>query len=298
MLTKKTIFATTGTVLALALSACGSSGSNEAAPEETIANNPTISVAETTTGNDIKFKVNPGDLGAGQQVHVSVYGGGFGTDPIDCATEEVQGADITTGQNETEGTIHVREPGNYAVVMSTDGYASSCDNPNAQTTVKTEPQVFLDGDLSSDSSSIRYVENGKPFELAVILKSAKLENTELPVTLNVYGPYSTEPEMRSDVCTGNKLNSSQEIQWTGENTNRAGNQYTVVSQTIDGTKGLYVVKAELKETAEVAAAETQCDNNQSVLRVSTRDKDANSASTNPSPMATGDSNALTGNANQ
>lgn len=297
MFTKKTIFATTGTILALALTAC-SSNSQESAPEETISNNPTISVAKTTTGNDIKFKVNPGDLGAGQKVHVSVYGGGFDSEVIDCATEEVQGTDITTGQNETEGTLHVREPGNYVVVMSADGYASSCSDPNAQTVVKTEPKIFLDGDLSSDSSSIQYVENGTPFELAVILKGTNLDDVELPVTLNVYGPYTTEPEMRADVCTGNKLFSSQEILWTGADRNRAGNQYTVATETIDGTKGLYVIKAELQETEQVSSAETQCDNNQSVLRLSTRDKDAGEAEVNPTPMETGDSNALTGNSNQ
>ena len=296
MFTKKTALATTGTILALALSACGSSNNtNEPAPAETTANNPTISVAETTAGNDIKFKINPGDLGANKPVHVAVYGGGFDTKTIDCATEEIQGTDITTGQNESEGTIHVTDPGHYAVVMSADGYASSCEDPNAQTTVKTEAKVFLDNDVSSDSSSIHYVQNGKPFDIAVILKGANLKNTNVPVKLNVYGPYSTEPEMRADVCTGNKLASTQEFGWTGKKTNRSSNPYSVASETIDGTKGLYVIKAEVEETDQVAAAETQCDNNQSVLRITTRDKDAKNSTANPSPMETGNTNALTGN---
>lgn len=295
MFTQKTALATTATILALALSACGShKESSEATPAETTANNPTISVAQTTAGNDIKFKINPGDLGTNKTVHVAVYGGGFDTKTPDCATEEIEGTDLTTGQNETEGTIHVTDPGHYAVVMSADGYASQCEDPNAQTTVKTEPKIFLDKDVASDSSSIQYVQNGKPFDIAVVLKGSDLKNTKVPVKLNVYGPYTTEPEMRADVCTGNKLASTQEFDWTGNKNNRSGNPYSVASETIDGTKGLYVIKAQVNETDQVAATETQCDNNQSVLRLTTRDKDAHNATANPSPMETGNTNALTG----
>lgn len=288
------------TAVALTLGACSTGGDEPAEDStQTQEQTPSIEVPEVSNGNTIDFKLNPHGLDQGTNVRIGVYGGGFGDDQPTCETE-IESTEITVADGQSRGSVAVSEPGRYQVVMSTDGFASPCDDPNATTTVKTEPDMFLDGDLKSDSPSTLGASQGESFDVAVVLDGEVPKGTELPVKLTAYGPYSTDPELRADQCNDTKVAAEQEIVWKGEDRNRADNRYTSASMTLDGTKGLYLIKATTDGSESVSATETDCTNFQSALKVST--KDGAKQSQNGDEGGKGDSseegegtNALTGN---
>lgn len=284
--------------LSLFLTACGggSGGGASASASAETNKNPVLSVPETTESKSITFKVDPGNAKAGQDYHVGVYGGGFGESASDCS-EEIASMDGQFGDKQSSGTVQVKQPGEYQLVLSTEGHATECQNPNAKTTVKTKPQLFLDGNLNTDGAQTITTEPGKSFPVAVIMKGDMPDDATVPVELTVRGPYSTEPELRAARCEDDKIAAQQTVEWNGKDYNRANNRYTATDLTIEGTKGLYLVTAENEETEAVAKAETECDNYQSSLRVSTKgtngktDADVHDHST---PMSTEGTNALTG----
>lgn len=288
------------TTVALTLGACSTDGEEPSGETtQTQEQNPSIEVPEVSNGNTVDFKLNPHGLDQGTNVRIGVYGGGFGDKEPTCETE-VESTEITVADGQSRGSISVTEPGRYQVVMSTDGFASSCDDPNATTTVKTEPGIFLDGDLSSDSPSALGAAQGEPFNVAVVLDGEVPKGTELPVKLTAYGPYSTEPELRADQCNDTKVAAEQEIVWKGADRNRADNPYTSTSMTLDGTKGLYLVKATTEGSESVSETETDCENLQSVLKVSTKDGAKKAPSSDKTEKGKGSkkgegTNALTGN---
>lgn len=289
---KKTIAGTAMITLALTLSACGGGGESTPPPSDPQPENPVLSVPETTESKNIAFKVDPGKIPAGQSFHVGVYGGGFGDNPSDCA-EEISGVDGQFGEDASGGNVQVKEPGKYQLVLSTEGHSSACDEPNATTTVKTKPEIFVDGNLNTDGAQTLTTDPGKAFKAAVVLKGDMPDESSIPVRLTVRGPYSTEPELRAAGCEDEKVVSEQTVDWTGKDHNRANNRYTVADLTIDGTKGLYLVTAQNEETEEVTSASTKCDNYQSVLKVSTKGT-SGKTDADEDPMSTEGTNSLTG----
>lgn len=291
--TTKTLMSTAAASLALTLSACGGGGTPAAQETATTAaGNPMLSVPETTEDKAIAFKLDPGNAPAGQKYHVGVYSAGSGNTSTDCS-EEISSTDGRFGDEETSGAVQVKKPGTYQLVLSTEGHASTCDDPNATTTVKTKPVLFLDGNLNADGEQTLTTTPGKPFDVAVILKGDFPETTTQPVRLTVHGPYSTEPELRAAGCGDDKVAASQTLDWTGKDLNRANNRYTMAPMTIEGTKGLYLITAENEETKEAASATTECGNYQSVLKVST--KGTTQDLPNDNPTSTKGTNGLTGN---
>lgn len=289
--TTKTLMSVTAASLALTLSACGGGSAPKASESATPeAANPVLSVPETTEDKAIGFKLNPGNAPAGQKYHIGVYTAGAGKNPTDCS-EEISSTDGQFGDGETSGAVQVKKPGKYQLVLSTEGHASACDDPNGATTVKTKPQVFLDGNINADGEQTLTTSPGKRFDVAVVLKGDFPKDTKQPVRLTVHGPYSTEPELRAAGCGDDKVAASQTVDWTGRDLNRANNRYTSVPMTIEGTKGLYLVTAENEETAEAASATTECGNYQSVLKVST--KGVKQEIPNDNPTSTGGTNGLT-----
>lgn len=289
---KKTIAGAAMLTFALTLSACGEDQGAAPEPSETTSENPVLSVPEKTESKNIAFKIDPGNAPSGQSFHVGVYGGGFGETASDCA-EEIAGTDGQFGEDAAGGNVQVKEPGKYQLVLSTEGHSSACEDPNATTTVKTKPEVFLDGNLNADGARTLTTDPGKNFEAAVVLKGDMPENASIPVRLTVHGPYSTEPELRAAGCEDGKVVSEQTVDWSGEGHNRANNRYTVADLTIDGPKGLYLVTAQNEETEEVTSGSTECDNYQSALKVSTKGT-SGKTDADEDPMSTEGTNSLTG----
>lgn len=283
------------TTIALVLSACGSGDGDSSADSSKGSDtkkNPVLSVPKTTDNKSVRFKLDPGDVESGQDYHVAAYGGGFNGQKSDCS-EEIASTDGKFGDHETAGAVQVKQPGTYQLVLSTDGHASACDDEKATTTVKTKPKVFLDGDLSSDGAKTVQAQPGKPFEVAVVMSGDIPDSASVPVDLEIHGPYSTEPELRAAKCDDDKVASRQTVNWTGDDTNRSDKRFTTGKVTVDGTKGLYLVTAKTQETDEVATAESECDNYQSSLKVSTKGDGASSESGSDSTSGEG-TNGLTG----
>jgi hypothetical protein len=252
---------------ALLLASCGAptEQSAEAAPS-TSTERPTLSVPETSPSETVTVKIDSGPLEAGTAVHLSAFGEGFTEEPITCL-EEAVGQDYTINEGENTLTLQMPEPGNYQLVLSTDGYVSGCDDPNATTTVKTTPDVFLDHNLEANGETTVNATRSKPFDVSVILSGKLPEERPIPVTMNIYGPFSTEPELRAAGCEPTKLESTRTIQWSGKNETNAGSFYTTVPTTIDNVESLYLITATVDETEQTNKTTTECANYQSVMKV-------------------------------
>lgn len=261
-----------GSIGLLALAGCSAS---EPAPEEEkpATQAPTLSVPDVTEEGSVTVRVNTGSVETGETIHVSAFGGGFDTKTPSC-NQEADGADMKVsgpGQ-EQDVTVQLPEAGYYQMSLSAPGYTSDCASESARTTAKTNPNIFLDGNLEADGETTYEKVRGKPFDATVILTDGVPKKRPLPVDVTVLGPFSTEPELRASQCSPEKAISNQKLQWSGKEKSGTGTPHSTAKVTIDDVPGLYLVTAKLNETEQNFAAETSCDNYQSVMKVAVENK--------------------------